>query len=94
VCSDGMFFSIHSFAILTAKFSASPFSCEPLLRHGQIDVPLGGTGRLGDGCHSRPVAVGHLLGRDGDVVAAVGRDYLSPNYGVTSLEIDPDSTST
>lgn len=29
------------------------FSREPLLRHGQIDVPLGSVGRLGDGCHSR-----------------------------------------
>src|SRR5262249_7376884 len=69
-----------------------PFSREPLLRHGQVDGPGGGGGRLGDGSPRRPVAVGHLLGRDGDVVAAVGRDHFSLNHGVTSLEeLDPDS---
>src|SRR5215470_386385 len=63
-----------------------PFGRKPLLWHGQIDVPLSGIGRLTDGCHSRPVAVGHLLGRDGDVVAAVSRHRLSLNHGVTSPE--------
>jgi hypothetical protein len=56
----------------------------PLLRHGQIDIPLGSIGRLGHGCHSRPDAIVHLLGRDGDVVASIGRDDLSLNHRVTS----------
>jgi hypothetical protein len=74
-----MFFSIHSFAILTAKFSASAS-----VANRSFGTGLGGTGRLGDGCHSRPVAVVHLLGRDGDVVASIGWDHLSLNHRVTS----------
>ena len=37
----------------------------------------------------------HLLGRDGDVVASVGRDHLSLSHGVTSPEeLDPDAVFT
>ena len=59
------------------------FSREPLLGHGQIDVPLGGAGRLRDGCHSRPVAVLHLLGLEHTKLTYRfnGRDFRLTDVG-------------